>query len=149
MPRELSKHRYRYLSDFDKSQRCDAGPSPNTKEYAADYDALPPSDAREAYTLFMNVFAETGSLSDVITTAWLRSRRGVLAGDLREATELFVRASRSKVGRTVRSWLRSEPRRNAGSTATEANRHLCFHARPTAGIPKPEPLDRLSFKRKK
>ena len=84
------------------------------KKYAADYEALPPSDAREAYTLFMNVFAETGSVSDVIRTAWLRSRRGVSASDLREASELFVHASRSKVGRKVRSWLRSEPPRNTG-----------------------------------
>ena len=84
------------------------------KKYAADYEALPPSDAREAYTLFMNVFAETGSVSDVIRTAWLRSRRGVLASDLRDASELFVRASRRKAGRKVRSWLRSEARRNAG-----------------------------------
>jgi len=65
-------------------------------KFAADYAALPAPVRRQAYAVFMALFAHSGSVGDALNMGWKRAGSGAGPAELGQCAHLIARASRRK-----------------------------------------------------
>lgn len=66
-------------------------------KFAAEYAALPAPVRRQAYEVFMALFAHSGSVSDALNMGWKRAGSGAGPAELGRCAHLIARASRRKL----------------------------------------------------
>ncbi len=97
----LREYAVRYLQSVTDKYRISTNPRSVIQghrailsKYAQQYAALPRPYRRRAWRFFMRVFADAGSVPDVVASAFQRLRCGPSLGELKDTGHLMVRAAR-------------------------------------------------------
>jgi glycosyltransferase involved in cell wall biosynthesis len=70
-------------------------------KFSAEYAALPAPVRRQAYEVFMALFAHSGSIADAWSMGWKRAGSGAGPAELGRCAHLIARASRRKLAQKV------------------------------------------------
>lgn len=71
------------------------------EKFSAEYAALPAPVRRQAYEVFMALFAHSGSVADAMSMGWKRVGSGAGPAEMGRCAHLIARASRRKLGQQL------------------------------------------------